>query len=162
MVIVSREATLFFILTYLRPRSHHLGFYLKVLICTISCLFVARGTSGADPIVCREFRRLHAGSGGFCLIHIRASRITSRPYVSVYPARAAPALRLIESQGERGINKVQCGLVRDLVSGRLDKQCCTQAGQCRRCRLSAVSTLATSATSHPIRPTIWGRNSRTN
>ena len=39
--------------------------------------------------------------------------------MSVSGARAAPTLRLIESQGERGINKVQYGLVRDLVSWRL-------------------------------------------
>ena len=39
--------------------------------------------------------------------------------MSVSGARAAPTLRLIESQCERGINKVQYGLVRDLVSWRL-------------------------------------------
>ena len=39
--------------------------------------------------------------------------------MSVSGARAAPTLRLIESQGEQGINKVQYGLVRDLVSWRL-------------------------------------------
>ena len=39
--------------------------------------------------------------------------------MSVSGARAAPTLHLIESQGEQGINKVQYGLVRDLVSWRL-------------------------------------------
>ena len=77
--------------------------------------------------------------------------------MSVSGARAAPTLRLIESQCERGINKVQYGLVRDLVSWRLAAHklvhkvdnaagvACLQSAQC---------TLVTNATYHPIKQTM--------
>ena len=84
--------------------------------------------------------------------------------MSVSGARAAPTLRLIESQCERGINKVQYGLVRDLVSWRLAAHKVVHrvdsgvhkvdnaAGVA--CLQSAQYTLVTNATYHPIKQTM--------